>query len=196
MNVLHWFNLALLTDAARPFHNILLRAFPSYTIGVWRSSFPAWMGFPFIEFRLPFSHARTRAKRLDGMKVGGGSAKVLQALNALLCDSVPPGQVRFSNLGRDTARERAKFLVSFPCTAGWLPAGGADGSFRRTPSIQQVTFCRAKGLFRSTILRMKSVPTLCAASSFIAFHVHVVTQTEEKYCEIAVKRLAQGVLAL
>lgn len=196
MNVLNWFPFAFLADTARPFHNLLLRSLPSSSVCFRSAAFPSWVSYSNIEFRLPFSHAGPRAERLDGMEVSGGSAKFLEALGALLCDLVAPIKSRLPSLGCDTARERAKLLVSFPCTGGRFTTCRAERSFRSAPAIQEVTRWRTKYLFRSTIVRMKGVSALLTVSSFFAFHAGIITHLEEKYCEIAVKRLGQQVLAL
>lgn len=188
--------LASLANASRPLECLVSGAFPSNHICARRAALPSRMRFAFRKFRLPLSHAGARTERLDGVEVGSWSTKVLQALGALLRDSVSSAKIRLAYLVRNTTGERTKLLVSLPCTAGWLSACGAYRLFGSAPSVQQVTFSRTKCLLGPAVVRMKCTPAHCTVPRFFAFHSDILSQIEEKYCEVAAKRLCQEVLPL
>ena len=166
---------------------------------------PSGMVFPAVVFGLPCSHAIVTAKRLFSMEVSRRPLNILTAPFADFCNSIRPAWIRLSCFPFLPTFKRAINLISFPGTYRWLPADRANRMrLLIAPSALKVTSRGAKGLIVTAIMGMKIISTLdtlcCKAHVSHAFIISTIVrmsrEIEEKYCEIAVRRLQQEVLPL
>lgn len=178
---------------------------PSTTASITSASRPSGMIFTPVIFGLPFSHTDIITKDVFGMKVRFSPFNVLSTKGTLFCDSVRTARIFPSVLSYLSTFKRAINLISFACAGRWFSTNRAM-VFRGfiAPSLFQVTGFRTIGLIGPSILRMKIRPTNSARFCFGKFlHIPMIStiakmsiEIEEKYCEIAVQRLAQEVLPL
>ncbi len=87
---------------------------------------------------------------------------------------------------------RTEPLASLASAGGWVSALDAGWDGRIAPSIQEVAGTRTEPLIAS-IFGEEVGRTSGALASGFAFHTPLY-HIEERYCEIAAKRMAQGVL--
>lgn len=190
------------TDSLRPFEGLFSGWFPSNTITSRTSTFPAWMSIFNNKLRLPFCHALIIAKNFIGMKIASWSCYWFTTPITWLCNQIRSFWVfpaLFSYLG---TLPRTINLISFSCAYGWFPTHRTKVYFSIPPSVLEKTITGTKILIRTTIIWVKRVATVFANSSFgVFFHTYIINtiakksiEIEEKYCEIAVRRLAQEVL--
>lgn len=178
--------------------------FPSAPTGVSAPSSPSGMIFFYDIVRLPLCHTIIITKEFITMKIRCGAIDWLSAIITFLNNTVRPTWIRFSNLPRLSTFKRTIHLIPFPRACAWLPTDRAYwGRKFLTPSVFQITRSSTKVLVRSSIVRIKIVATLFALFNFInIFHeliinyIVIFVKIEEKYCQIAIKRLSQGVLPL
>lgn len=196
VNMSDGFPFALFADPAGSRHGSFFGSPPSDSVSSWCPALPSRMGHSNHKLRLPFSHTGSRAERLVRVKVGGSTAERLEALSTCLGDAIASAWIGLADLRCHAARKRTELLVSLASACGWLTTHRACQRLGRSPSVEQITLRRAEGLGWPSVVRTELIAALCAVARFIGSHINIIAQIEEKYCEIAAKRLAQEVLAL
>jgi hypothetical protein len=150
-----------------------LRCFPSTSPRVSSSACPPWMVFLPDVFRLPFSHAAIITKRLFGMEITGGAHYVLSAIIAPFCNLILWLTMLISSpmVTRSRAIDTVKALKGLKCfpTSRTFFFDGMNFVFESRHKISLI--------IKNTLSR-------------------VGIEIEEKYCQIAVDRLRQGVLGI
>ena len=192
----HGFPFTLLANPPRSFHCSFFGSFPADAVCLWCPAFPSRMSQSDHKLRLPFSHAGTGTEWFFGVEISRSAAKVFEALSACLSDAIASSRIWLPNLRSHAAGKRAKHLAPLTSARGWFAARRARRLLSSSPSVEQIAPGRTESLSRSAVLRAKLLIALCAVARFFGSHVNIIAQIEEKYCEIAVKRLAQEVLAL
>ena len=166
---------------------------------------PSRVVFPTVVFGLPCSHTVVTAKRLFGMEVSRRPLNILTAPFTYFCNGIGSAWIRLSYFPFLPTFKRTVDLISFP---GAYRGFTTDRAYRMllfiAPSIFKVAGRGAKGLIVTAIMRMKissALNALCCKAHvshvfIISTIVRMSRKIEEKYCEIAVRRLQQEVLPL
>ena len=198
MNVTRLAFLAPLAYAARTLHRTQSSHTPSNPVGSGGSPLPAWMADAVHEFRLPFCHATVRAKRLVAVKITGRPAEFITAPCAYLCDAIRPAGIGSPDLCGNTTRHRAIFLRALACVRYVIAAKLALIGLSGAPTIGELTLARTEGLwfFRPTaIQRVKGLSAMFTIARLVTSHTYIIPHNE-RYCEIAARRLSQEVMAI
>ena len=189
--------LALLTSAAGPSNSLAAGSFPTNAGPTRMTAFPTGVSLASDKLGLPFGHAAVVAESAVGMEVTGRAGNGLAAPVAGTSYEVAPSRVGLSGLRLDSAGEGTIGLIALPCRGGWLAADHTYWRRRLSPSRFQFASNRAITLVGATVLRMVDLAAVFAVARFLAFHTSIISQRiKERYCEIAAKRLQQGVLEL
>jgi hypothetical protein len=196
MNVFDWSLVASLAYAGGPRRGPKPSRLPSHAVTARRSTSPSRVLFAVGKLRSPLSHASVAAKHAVGVEVAARPVDGLAAPFTWLRLSAAAGDIWLAGLRRHPAREGAKTLTSLSRAACGLTTGLACRNRGSAPSRQQITSAGTEPLFGPSVLRrilgvaLLAIPALCCM-----FHKAIISH-EERYCEIAVRRLAQEVLPL
>lgn len=192
------------TNTICPFHGLFSCVLPTNPIATRGTPLPTGMCILYDKFRLPFSHTPIVTKNLIGVKVAGRSCHGFTAPVTRFCYEIRAPGIFSSVFTLLCAFPRAIDLVSLASACGWFPAHGTQINTSITPTVLKVTIGRAKDLTRTAIIGVKWFSAMFTYSGFGKFfHGYIINtiakmsiEIEEKYCEIAVQRLAQEVLPL
>jgi hypothetical protein len=196
MHVFDWPLMASLANSGRPCDGATARRFPPDAITARRTALPSRMVFSVGELGLPLSHAAVVTKDTFRMEVARWASHLFAAPLARMRDKVASARIRRADLRRHATRERTEPLVSLSGTVGGFSTGLTFANGQFAPSRPQVTGARTEPLLGPSILRRVLVMALFAVAALgSVFHALIITH-EERYCEIAVKRLQQEVLPL
>jgi len=195
MNVQNRALLATLTGATGPTNGLPASGFPADAVGTGNAPLPSRVRFAGHELRLPFGHAAARAKETLAVEIASGSAELLPAPFADVLDLTALSEVRPADLSLNPAFQGGVDLLPLASTLRGLAANGTRRGGVVPPSRLQVTGHRAISLLGPTVLRMIGFAAVFAVARLFAFHIPVISQEiEERYCEMAARRLAQDVL--
>lgn len=186
---------ALFTLTSGAGQDTLASCKPTDAIGARSAAFPARVSRTDVELRLPFSHTCSATKWLFAMEVGRRSAEYLATPFTHLCNSVPALWPRATGLIFDPTLKRTIDLRPFAGSSGRLTADPTDRKRIVAPTGLEVAFYGTVTLIGPAVLRMVILVAILAVARFFTFHIHIIPQ-EERYCEIAARRLSQGVLPL
>jgi hypothetical protein len=171
--------------------------FPTDAIGTGSAALPAGMRLAPHELRLPFGHAPARAEEPLTVKVACGPTEFLTTPLTDAHDLTALSEVRLSSLRLGSAFQRAISLLSLAGTLSRLAANSTDGTEVVSPTGFQIACHRAITLVGPTVLRVIRFVAVFAVARLFAFHALIIPQQiEERYCEIAAKRLQQSVMRL
>jgi hypothetical protein len=176
---------------------------PSGAIGVSRAAFPSWVIFTTNKFRLPFCHTPVIAKGLFGVEVTGWARYIFTTPSASPSFKVGPGWIRTPLFANFRTSARAINLIPFACAGSRVATYRTKVDSPITPSIFEIAGARAARLMRAAIMGVERISAIDTLFNFVGFshdssirYIVRYFKLEEKYCEIAVNRLRQGVLAL
>lgn len=195
MDVLDGALAASLAGTAASLHYSNPSGLPANPIASRCSALPAWMRLATLKLGLPFSHAGSIAECQRGVKISGRPSHALPAPVAKPRDAVRPPRIWPSPFGLLCAYKGAIFLSILGAglatdAARWL-------RLRFAPSVFQVARSRAESAIGTAIQRMVlRAASLARLHGIWIYHTVIIphSEIEERYCEIAVKRLAQSVL--
>ena len=171
--------------------------FPPHASCIAPTTSPARVGSLANIFGLPFSPTKIITKDILTMKISDRTGNRLAAPSTGLCCSIRPTRIsstEFTFLGTIPG---AILLVSSPCAYGWVSTHETPIRNMFPPPMSQITIIRTKLLSCFSILRMKRRQTLLTIQHYIEVpHNSIIPhiEIEERYCAIAAKRMAQGVL--
>ena len=170
---------------------------PSHAIASGCAPLPPWVSRPAVEFRLPFSHAGAGAKYKNGMEIALGSGDGFSAPVTRLCREVGPAGVGSPHLPFLGTSKGTVALRTLPRAVAGVAAYLADWHASRAPAVEEIARTRTESRrLLPAVLRMERLPALGAHKRYCSSpHGFIVPRKriEERYCEIAVKRLEQEV---
>ena len=167
---------------------------PANAIGAGNTASPPRMGLASSELRLPLSHAPVAAERLFAVEVALRPGNVLAAPFARTSLTTRPRRVRAPSLCPLGAFPRALFLASLSGSGGGLSALGTEAFRWFAPAGPERALVGAPSRIGPSVLRVVGrLARLTRTRLGELSHVGILSD-EEKWCEVAAKRLAQGVL--
>lgn len=187
--------LASLTNAIGAEHGCLACGLPADAVAPGCATAPAWMRGTGDKFRLPFRHAGTATECLFAVKVRRWAGELLSAPFAFLGDAVAATRVWLSSPTSYSARRRTILLCSLThaeCRATVLTCEGD----RRAPPRLKIASARTEATIGPPVLGVEWVGAGFAIARLFAFHAPIIPriELEERYCELAARRLQQAVL--
>ena len=192
--------MASLTNTIGISKSFLTGAIPSETISFRSASLPARMIFTTSKLRLPFCHTSPTAKDLLTVKVASRSGNIFTTPRAFFGDKIRTPAIRFAYLSLHPTFHRAIFLRPIACMGYILSTLRAISIGGFTPPSQEIALTRAiRSRILSAIFRMERLVTSLTIQGYpYSSHTYIIPQLEreEKYCEIAKKRLSQSVMKL
>ncbi len=190
---------ATLAPLASPSEGTITRCIPSDPIAARRPALPTGVSRADVVLRLPLGHAGTRAEQPVAVKVGCWATEILTTPLATLRRAITSTRIRLTLLPLNTALHGAQLLRALACTRRWLATDQAGALHWFTPPCPQLAGWRAicLGLLRApTVLGMIRLPATFAIARYChVLHTRIISQ-QERYCEIAARRLSQQVLHL
>lgn len=200
MNVFERPFVASLTDSIGAFDNLFQCFLPSNSISYSRDSpLPSRVRFSNSKFRLPFCHTFITAKSAFSMEVRYGARNVFPTPVARARFNIRSAGVGLPGLGGYSAFKRTESLMPLPCAYGRFTTMLAERRFLFPPARIEIARGRTKTLIRASIERVKWLSAIDAIPCLgFLFHIPILSdiEIEERYCEIAARRLAQAVLPL
>lgn len=201
----HGWNTTYFAAVTSPSQGTTTGSFPSPSIATMpAAAMPTRMGFAPNVLRAPRSLAPRRTKGKVAVKIRCGTRKPLAAPFTRLRLAIGSPWVRATPLATLSTIPRTISLVAAACARTRLAASQAlCGLLRLAPAVNEVTLPRTVALGRSPILRVIRLATSHACSgvgyfshneSLSYFGQYCNRTIEERYCEIAARRLEQGVL--
>ena len=188
------------TDIISIGKGLLAGLIPSKTIACGSATFPSWVMFTYLKFRLPFCHTSPTTKHLLTMKVTSRAGNILTTPRAFFSKQIRTSAIWFAYLRFCPALQRTILLRPIACVCYILSALEAISFINLSPTSQEVTLTRAiSSCILSTIFRVKKLTAILTIQGYIkSLHTYIIPQKqiEEKYCEIAAKRLSQSVMKL
>ena len=186
-----------LTDASGAVYCRPSGSLPANPIGARNAAFPSRVKRTNVELGLPLSHAVISAKNAIRVEVTRRSRDRIAAPVAWLRHSVGSTRIRSSQLGELSAFRRAKPLAP----AASLELATADIARRDhtlTPSCCEVAVTRTITAASPSVFGVEVIAALFADANLFALHTPILSriEIEERYCEIAARRLEQQVLPL
>lgn len=191
MNMLTWTFFASFADAIRALHCIQPSGFPANAIGARRTTTPTGMGIGNIELRLPFSHATPATKRSLRVKVTSSPAYFFPAPFTQASCLIASFRVSATYFGFLGALPTACLLRTLASAGSWLATHNANTVLATTPTGLQIATRRAISRIISSVLRVKGLAATLAVSRNVGVLHSLIIPLEERYCEIAAKRLQQ-----
>lgn len=193
MDMLRRSFLAVLTDPGRPLHSCVPRRSPADAVGSRRGTLPPGMGRSDAELGLPFCHASISAEHPFAVEVAGRSGYVFAAPLARVGFKIASAWVGSPGLPRHAARERTEPLSALARAIGRRAARLTHRCGRGTPTVLQIAGRRTEPLGLAIAGKRPAAPNT------MAFHLPIIAclrEIEERYCEIAARRLDQMVLPM
>lgn len=189
-----WATPTTLTHAAASLQDSTPGSLPADPIRTRRAALPARMSATGDVRGLPRRHAVNVAEHALGMKVTRGARHRSGAPVTRLCYLIRTTGIRLARLSNDAAIKRTESLGA--SAAHWSAAHITRARGASSPSVRKVAGTRTETTIRPSVLRVKVVPAILTLANLFAFHGGSIPpiEIEERYCEIAAKRLAQAVL--
>ena len=184
---------ATAADAATLAELIGAGFFPTNAIGTGRATLPSGVQRP-AEVGVPFASAPLATKRNFGMKVAGSPGDALLTYSAESSFLIHPGRICTATLRHLCTCPRTLFLASLSRAGRRLPTYRADPCRGFTPPRRGGAPPRAVLRSRTAVVRVKRAVTVLTQQRLVQASHSAILPREEKWCEVAAKRLSLGPL--
>ena len=187
---------AALAQPSRTENRIAASCPPANSVSSRYATSPTWMGLAGGELRLPLGHAPIATERLVSVEVALGPHDILATPITSARLAVHTIGIWTANLRFLSALPRALALASLASSRGRTPTDRACARRWFTPSRSSRAGSRTESRSGTTVERVEFGGAMLARMCLAELSHIGIIPLEEKWCEVAAKRLSQEVLAL